>query len=85
MSVLFRAYSNETGKDMKVYCYYFDGEKREDNVECVINRGKSWRKLRLSFVGDVWIGDINCLGNGYYYSLKELTRREIKILDNCWK
>lgn len=70
---------------MKIYCYYFDGEKKEDKVECVRNSGKAWRTFQCKVRGYVWMGDINYLNNGYFYSLKELTRREIKILDNCWE
>ena len=70
---------------MKLYCYYFDGEKREDTVECVRNSGKAWRTLQCNFWGYVCIGEINNSHGGYFYSLKELTRREIKMLDNCWE
>lgn len=69
---------------MKVYCYYFDWEKREDTVECVKDSEKAWRILQCKVWGYVWIGEINNSLKGYFYSLKELTRREIKMLDNYW-
>lgn len=70
---------------MKVYCYYFNGKKKEDNVEEVRNSGRAWRTFQCKAGGYVWIGEINKSHKGYFYSLKELTRREIKILDNCWE
>lgn len=70
---------------MKVYCYYFDLEKREDKVECVQNSGKAWRTLQIKVLGYVWMGYINNPIKGCYYSLKELTRRERKILNNYWE
>ena len=70
---------------MKVYCYYFDGEKGEDDVEEVGNSGRAWCIFQCKVWGHVWIGEINNPHKGYFYSLKELTRREIKILNNCWE